>query len=83
MYVIRRRGWEIPEHQATPEGVYLNRRDLLGAAAGVAAAALVPDVAGAQRVTDIPDPTKDLYPAKRNEKYGLDGRPVTPEEING
>ena len=36
MYVIRRRGWEIPEHQATPEGVYLNRRNFIGTAAGAA-----------------------------------------------
>src|SRR4051794_10211852 len=83
MHVIHRRGWEIPEHRATPEHVALNRRAFLGASAGLAAATLVPGVAGAQRVTDIPDPTKDLYPARRNEKYGLDGRPVTPEEING
>jgi sulfoxide reductase catalytic subunit YedY len=82
MHVIHRRGWEIREHQATPEGVYLNRRALLGAAAG-AAATLVPGIAGAQRITDIPDPTKDLYPAKRNEKYGIGDRPITPEEING
>ena len=82
MHVIHRRGWEIPEHQATPEGVYLNRRALLGAAAG-AAATLVPGIAGAQRVTDIPDPTKDLYPAKRNEKYSIGDRAITPEEING
>ena len=83
MQVIHRRGWEIPEHQATPEGVYLNRRAFLGAAAGAAGATLVPQIAGAQRVTDIPDPTKDLYPAKRNEKYGIDGRAITPEETNG
>jgi sulfoxide reductase catalytic subunit YedY len=36
----------------------------------------------AQRVTDTPDPTIDLYPAKRNEKYKLD-RPVTDEQVNG
>ena len=83
MHVIHRRGWEIPEHRATPEGVFLNRRALLSASAGLAAATLLPGIATAQRVTDIPDPTKDLYPAKRNEKYGLDGRPITPEEING
>ena len=81
MHVIRRRGWEIPEHQATPEHVFLNRRGFLGAAAGTAVATLVPGMASAQRVTDIPDPTKDLYPAKRNEKYALD-RAITPEEIN-
>ena len=82
MHVIHRRGWEIPEHQATPEGVFLNRRALLGAGAGLAAATLVPGLASAQRVADIPDPTKDLYPFKRNEKYVLGDRPITPEEIN-
>jgi sulfoxide reductase catalytic subunit YedY len=41
---------------------------------GPCRATLVPGIAGAQRVTDIPDPTRDLYPARRNEKYGLDGR---------
>src|ERR1044072_8975788 len=83
MNVIHRRGWEIPEHRATPEGVFLNRRALLGAGASIAAATLVPALAAAQRVTDIPDPTKDLYPAKRNEKYTLGDRAITPEEING
>ena len=82
MHVIHRRGWEIPEHCATPESVFLSRRAVLGAGAGIAAAALVPGIAQAQRVSDLPDPTKDLYPLKRNEKYGLDGRPITPEEIN-
>jgi sulfoxide reductase catalytic subunit YedY len=83
MNIIHRRGWEIRENQATPEGVYLNRRAVLAAAAGAAAATLVPGVADAQRVTDIPDPTKDLYPAKRNEKYNIGDRAITPEEING
>jgi sulfoxide reductase catalytic subunit YedY len=82
MNFIRRRGWEIPEHQATPEGVFLNRRALIGAGAGLAAS-IVAQSAQAQRITDIPDPTRDLYPAKRNEKYALgEGRTVTPEEIN-
>jgi sulfoxide reductase catalytic subunit YedY len=35
----------------------------------------------AQRAADLPDPTKDLYPAKRNETYVLD-RPVTEEDKN-
>ncbi len=82
MNVIRRRGWEIPERLSTPEAVFLNRRAFLGTAASAAALALAPAAASAQRVGDIPDPTRDLYPAKRNEKYVLD-RPLTDEKING
>jgi sulfoxide reductase catalytic subunit YedY len=46
--------------------------------------ALVPRTALAQRVTELasmPDPTADLYPPRRNEKYVLD-RPITDEKIN-
>jgi methionine sulfoxide reductase catalytic subunit len=79
MHVIRRRGWEIPERLATPEHLFLNRRTVL---AGAAAALVLPSPAAlAQRVTDLPDPTKDLYPAKRNETFTLD-RPITDEKIN-
>jgi len=80
MHIIRRHGWEIPEHQATPEHLFFDRRAFL-AATGAAAMALSPAAALAQRVTDIPDPTADLYPAKRNEKYKLD-RAITPETVN-
>jgi sulfoxide reductase catalytic subunit YedY len=80
MHVIRRRGWEIPERLATPEHVFLNRRAFM-AAAGAAAIALPPDLASAQRISDLPDPTKDLYPAKSNDKYKLD-RAVTDEKVN-
>lgn len=80
MHIIRRRGWEIRESQATPEHVFLNRRALIGGAAALAAAAALPGGALAQRVADLPDPTADLYPAKKNEKYVLD-RPLTPEKI--
>src|SRR5438477_1489971 len=80
MHVIRRRGWEIPERLATPEQLFFDRRAFL-AATGAAALSLAPELAVAQRLSDLPDPTKDLYPAKRNEKYVLD-RPVTDEKIN-
>ena len=78
----RRRGWEIPERLATPEHLFFNRRAFLGAVAGAAAAGVAPSIALAQRITDQPDPSIDLYPAKKNEKYTLD-RPVTDEKING
>src|SRR6266446_3027887 len=81
MHVIRRRGWEIPECLATPEHLFLNRRALL-AGSSAAALSLAPKIALAQRISDLPDPTKDLYPVDRNEKYALD-RPVTDEKIDG
>ena len=76
MLIKRRRGWEIPEHLATPEAVYLNRRQVLAAGGFGLAAAALPGLAAAQ-----PDPTADLYPAPRNSKYVIE-RPVTPESIN-
>ena len=82
MAVIRRRGWEIPESQATPEKYFFDRRAFLAATAGLGAASILPASALAQRLADLPDPTADLYPAKRNEKYKLD-RPITDEKING
>ena len=81
MHVIRRRGWEMPEHLATPEHLFLNRRAFLASAASGAALALAPDLAQAQRISDLPDPTAKLYPIKRNESFTLD-RPVTDEKVN-
>ncbi|MGA7390503.1 MAG: protein-methionine-sulfoxide reductase catalytic subunit MsrP, partial [Pseudolabrys sp.] len=74
MNVIYRRGWEIPDRLATPEHLVFNRRSFL--AGGASALALTSYPANAQRVSDLPDPSADLYPAKRNEKYVLD-RPIT------
>jgi sulfoxide reductase catalytic subunit YedY len=82
MNIIRRRGWEIPERLATPEHLVFNRRTFVAGGAGVLA--LMPGAALAQRVEDLgklPDPTANLYPAKRNDKYKLD-RPITDEKIN-
>ena len=83
MNVIHRRGWELPERLATPEHLVFNRRGVL--AGGLSMLALAPHAASAQRVSDVaklPDPTAELYPAKRNDKYVLD-RPITDEKING
>ena len=82
MNIIRRRGWEIPESQLTPEPLAFSRRSLL--IGGASALALTPGAARAQRVSDVanlPDPNADLYPAKLNAKYPLD-RPITDEKIN-
>src|ERR1700759_4906196 len=82
MNVIRRRGWEISESRLTPEHLFFSRRSVLSAAGAIA---LSPGAALAQRVTDldkVADPTANLYPAKRNEKYVLD-RPITDEKVNG
>ena len=82
MNVIRRRGWEMPESCATPEHLFFNRRAFLGRRpARSRRRRLRRAGAAAQRVADMPDPTADLYPAKRNEKYVLD-RPMTDEKIN-
>jgi sulfoxide reductase catalytic subunit YedY len=82
MNVIRRRGWEIPESCATPEHLFFDRRAFIAAAgAGLAAAALLPSAATAQRASDAPDPSAGLYPLKQNPKYALD-RDVTPEKVN-
>jgi len=78
MLIKRRRGWEIPESQVTPEHIYLNRRQVIAAGGLAAGSVLLPRMAFAQEA----DPTADLYPAPRNETYMVD-REITPEDING
>src|SRR3954468_17536580 len=72
MHIKRQRGWEIPEHLATPEAVFLSRRSLLGGAAGLAVAPAF----GAGRAMAAAE--SGAYPAPQNGAYTLD-RPVTPE----
>ncbi|MGF1455248.1 MAG: protein-methionine-sulfoxide reductase catalytic subunit MsrP [Alphaproteobacteria bacterium] len=75
MWVRRKRGWEIPERDVTPETAYLNRRTLLGGLAGSLAAAGLPQSAAA-----APDPSAGLYPAERNTTYTV-ARDMTPESV--
>jgi methionine sulfoxide reductase catalytic subunit len=78
MFIRRNRGWELPESAATAEHVFHNRRDfLVGTGAAVAAASIIPP-AHAQAA----DPSAELYPAKQNPLYKLDGREITPEDVN-
>ena len=86
MLIRRKPGWELPEKAATPEHVFVNRRRLLkGVAAGSILAASAPLAARAGLFGDDPlvehdDPTADLYPVARNERYVLD-RELTDIEI--
>jgi sulfoxide reductase catalytic subunit YedY len=76
MLIVRKKGWEIPAGETTPESVFLNRRQIIAAGLAASGAGLIGGPAAAS------DPTADLYPAKRNESYPLD-RAVTPEKYSG
>ncbi len=71
MLIKSRKGWELPDSAATPESVYLNRRNLLKAVAAgpiVAGAASILNPAAA-RAAAGDDPTAGLYPVQRNPRY--------------
>ena len=74
MLIKRPRGWEIPESETTPEPVFFDRRQLMAGGAGLIGGSLL----GSAALAQYADPTFDLYPARRNDKYPLD-RQVTPE----
>jgi methionine sulfoxide reductase catalytic subunit len=76
MLIKRRRGWELGENQATPEAAYLQRRSLVKAMGLGAASLALPGQASAQDK----DPSAALYPAKRNDKYGVP-TPMTAEKL--
>ncbi|MBM3648722.1 MAG: protein-methionine-sulfoxide reductase catalytic subunit MsrP [Alphaproteobacteria bacterium] len=76
MLIKRRRGWELGESQVTPERHYLNRRQFVGAIGLGAATLALPSIAAAQSK----DPSSGLYPAGRNDKYGVP-TPMTAERL--
>lgn len=81
MLIRRPARWAIPERDATPESVFLNRRQLLGGGAGLiaaGAAAATPGFAAAAEPDMHPDVASELYPARRNETYTLD-RELSPK----
>ena len=77
MHIIRKKGWEIPEREATPEHLALSRRSLVRAGAILGAGSILPGLTS--RAMAEADPTAGLYPAKRNEAFKLD-RDLTPEQ---
>ncbi|MGU3423176.1 protein-methionine-sulfoxide reductase catalytic subunit MsrP, partial [Methylobacterium sp. D54C] len=76
MLIKRRRGWGVPGHVASPEAVFLNRRALIGGAAGLAAGSLLGGRAALAAAGGQP-----LYPAPQNPAYTLD-RPLPPERLS-
>ena len=90
MSIRNKRGWELPESAATPEPVYRNRRQLLGAL-GLGGGALIAGAAlwrlglpgGSPPVAALSveaDPSAGLYPVARNQRYRLD-RPLTDQRL--
>ena len=78
MLIKIKRGWELPESAATPESVYLNRRNLMKTVA-VGGLALAGSAAAMPAFAESSDPSAGLYPVKRNPKYTLD-RDITDEK---
>ena len=87
MFIRKKRGWEIPESQATPESVFQSRRRLIkGLAAGplilgagTLLSACKEDSMQAMAAVDE-DPSAGLYPVERNTRYTLD-RAITDPDL--
>jgi sulfoxide reductase catalytic subunit YedY len=80
MLIRRRKAWEIAESAATDEALFLSRRSLIAGSGALALSGLASHRALAQGAEA--DPTADLYPARRNDRFKLD-RPVTDEKLAG
>ncbi len=83
MLIKRTKGWEISDSQLTPEQLFLNRRGMLKTAGVLTAGLLLPHHAQAQETARETDPSSALYPMKHNDLYQLNGKTITPEDING
>ncbi len=87
MLIRNRAGWELPESAATPESVFKDRRRLIkGLVAGpillTGAATLLSaceEAGPAVAAATGEDPSKGLYPVKRNLSF-RGGRPLTTEK---
>ena len=70
MWIKQRRGWEIPEVQATAEAVFVNRRALLAGCGAVAGGLALRGAPGAR-----PARRSDLRPLSGETERGLHARP--------
>lgn len=87
MLIKPRRNWDfVRPSEITPEHIALDRRRFMAGAAALGGGLVAADAAQAQwfsstpATPEPPDPTLDLYPAKRNAKFELD-RPLTDEKL--
>ncbi|MBW8004373.1 MAG: protein-methionine-sulfoxide reductase catalytic subunit MsrP [candidate division NC10 bacterium] len=83
MQFLRKPDWALPEREATPESIFLDRRRFLMGALGVVAGGIggTAFAGAAEKTSEAPlDRTLDLYPAKRNPEFTLD-RPLTKESV--
>lgn len=78
MNILKRRSWELPEREATPEHLFLNRRKILAGLVG--GGALLGSGLGMRPAFAEGDPSAGLYPVKRNAAFQLD-RDLTDEEV--
>ena len=87
-YIKIPKGWEIPEYEATPEDIFLNRRQFLKAAgfSSLTALGLLGGCVNFESDTERPknwefsEVDRSVYPAKGNIKFSLD-RPLTKESV--
>ena len=79
MPILSKRGWELPESQATPEALFRDRRRLVKAlAAGPMLLASAPLLSRVGRAAAPGSPWTDLYPVRRNDRYPLDRKVTDP-----
>ena len=84
MLIKTRKGWELPEAAATPQGAYLDRRRFMAGAGamagGLALMGASPLRAETAAADPSADPTADLYPVPRNLRYRV-ARDLTDPEV--
>lgn len=78
MLIKHKKSWEIAEREATPESVYLNRRQIM---AGAGAVGLASVFGSAHSALAAPGDDGAPMSAVRNDAYQLD-RDLTPEDVN-
>src|SRR5260370_32775744 len=84
MLMERKGGGELRESEATPEGVFHDRRRVvqaMGFGALIASAGGGEWAVGKAMAAAEADPSAGLYPVKQNPRYTLD-RPITDEKLS-